>query len=365
MSDIPYKPKVLPLDSIDWTLHIPEMYKANSAISTYNGILLSIYNPHVLLSPLLFREAFLSSRIEGTKISLEEVLKYSANPKGENLTAEGKNEAREVMNYRLALITAIKERQGRPVGINTIRTLHRVLMKGVRGQDRQPGEIRQRIVYVLGRGGKYFTSPEPGCLMDALTNWENYLNQEERNPLVQLAILKAQFELIHPFLDGNGRIGRMLVPLILFEKKVLKSPDFFISDYFDKNRNAYLDRLEAISEYEEWDKWISFFLNAINVQAEENCNKAVDIINLHREMEQIIPSITHSQYASHIINAMFASPIFSTRQFVTTSKIPKPTAIGLLKQLEKKEILSILQPGQGRRPAFYGFPKLMQITDIS
>lgn len=365
MSEIPYMPEDLPLDSIDWELHIPEMYKSNSAISTYNGILLSILNPHVLLSPLLFREALLSSKIEGTKISLEEVLRYGANLAGETLTPEKKNEAREVMNYRLAMLTAIKERTKRPLCVNTIRVLHRVLMKGVRGEDKQPGEIRQRTVYVLGRGGRYFTSPEPSCIIEALTNWENYLNQDERNPLVQLAILKAQFELIHPFLDGNGRIGRMLVPLILFEKKVLKSPDFFISAYLDRNRDEYLKSLEAISESEEWDEWISFFLKAINVQAEENCKKAVEIINLHREMERQIPDITHSQYTYHILNAIFFSPIFSTRQFVSTSKIPKPTAIGLLKKLEEKEILTILQPGQGRRPAFYGFPKLMEITEIN
>lgn len=218
MSDIPYTPKVLPLESIDWESHIPEMYKANSAISTYNGILLSILNPHVLLSPLLFREALLSSRIEGTRISLEEVLRYGANS-GDILTPERKNEAQEVMNYRLAMLTAIRERKSRPIGVNTIRVLHRALMNGVRGQDKQPGEIRKSIVYVVGRGGTYFTPPEPQYLMNALTNWENYLNHDERNPLVQLAILKAQFELIHPFMDGNGRIGRMLVPLILFEKK--------------------------------------------------------------------------------------------------------------------------------------------------
>jgi Fic family protein len=362
MSDAPYIPRTLPLDSIDWEQHIPEMYKANSAISTYNGILMSISNPHVLLSPLLFREAWLSSKIEGTKVSLEEVLRYGADARG--LTPEERNDAKEVMNYRLAMLTAIKERKERPIGINTIRTLHRVLMKGVRGQDKQPGEIRRTQVYVVGRRGAYFTPPEPHNLMDALTNWEDYLNQDERNPLVQLAILKAQFELIHPFSDGNGRIGRMLVPLILFEKKVLKSPDFYISAYLDKNRDAYLDRLEAISEKDDWGGWISFFLYSIGEQAEENCRKALDIINLHREMERTIPDITHSQYTPHIIKAIFSSPIFNSRQFVSTSKIPRPTAIGLLKKLEEREVLIVLQASQGRRPAYYGFPKLMAITEI-
>lgn len=358
----PYIPRVLPLESIDWESHIHEMYEANSAISTYNGILLSIRNPHLLLSPLLFREAYLSSRIEGTKLSLEEVLRYGANSE-EGLTPEEKNEAREVINYRFALQAAISERKKHPIGINTLRVLHRVLMRGVRGQEKRPGEIRREIVYVVGRDGKYFVPPEPQDLMNALTNWEIYLNSTERNPLVQLAILKAQFELIHPFADGNGRIGRMLVPLILSEKQIIKSPDFYISSYFDKNRDEYLDKLWNISQSEDWDGWISFFLIAINKQADENCNKALEIINLHRDMEQKIPDITHSQYSSHILRAIFSNPIFSSRQFVSISKIPKTTANGLLKKLEESEILVVLQPGQGRRPAYYGFPKLMDITD--
>ncbi len=146
--------------------------------------------------------------------------------------------------------------------------------------------------------------------MDALSNWEEYLYSNERDPLVQLSILKAQFELIHPFLDGNGRIGRMIVPIILYHKKILSRPTFYISAYLERNRETYYERLLAISRDGDWNGWISFFLQAIVLQSEENSVKARSILNLFNDMKTQVPEITRSQYS--VQQLMSCSPARSS-----------------------------------------------------
>lgn len=151
---------------------------------------------------------------------------------------------------------AVDEMAARPFSINTIRSLHRILLTGVRGRYKEPGEIRRIQNYIAPPGTPIekaiFIPPAPQMLMDALSNWEEYLYSTEKDPLVQLAVLKAQFELIHPFLDGNGRIGRMLVPIILYHKKMLSRPMFYISAYLERNREVYYERLLAISKEGDW-----------------------------------------------------------------------------------------------------------------
>ena len=152
------------------------------------------------------------------------------------------------------------------------------MLADVRGRHKDPGEIRRIQNYIAPPGTPIdqatFIPPSPERIMDALSNWEDYLYHAEKDPLVQLAVLKAQFELIHPFLDGNGRIGRMLVPIILYQKKILSQPMFYISAYLERNRDVYYDRLLAVSRDGDWNGWIAFFLEALARQSEENSQKA-------------------------------------------------------------------------------------------
>ena len=273
----PYEPSKLPIYDIDWTAHVTKIGRANAALARYDGILQGIINPKLLLSPLMTREAVLSSRIEGTQVSLEDVLQYEADIK-EPFKPERVADIHEVLNYRKAMGYAVNELKTRPLTTNMIKDIHRILLTDVRGRDRTPGEFR-RIQNFIGLSGNpiekaIFVPPSPPAVMDALSNWEEYLHMEEKDPLVQLAILKAQFELIHPFSDGNGRIGRILVPLILYYKKTLSSPMFYISAYLERNRSIYYDRLLAISRDNDWNGWISFFLQAITEQAEENSQES-------------------------------------------------------------------------------------------
>jgi len=374
MTQLPYIPDILPLKTIDWERHVSLIGKANAALARYDGILLGMVNPQVLLSPLTTREAVLSSRIEGTQASLEEVLQYEADVGDPSLEKDKAlpessqvRDIHEIINYRKAMGTAVEKMAGRPFGINTIRELHRILLAGVRGRYKDPGEIRRIQNYIAPPGTPIdqaiFIPPSPEMIMDALSNWEDYLYETEKDPLVQLAVLKAQFELIHPFLDGNGRIGRMLVPIILYHKKILSQPMFYISSYLERNRDVYYERLQAISRDGDWNGWISFFLEALVLQSEENSRKARAILELYNRTKLQIPEILHSQYSIRAVDAIFTRPIFKSRDFAEISGIPGKTAPRIVQELKDRGLLTVLREGRGQISAIYMFAELIDIAE--
>jgi Fic family protein len=364
----PYTPRTLPINDIDWTSHITRIGKANAALARYDGLLQGIINPEILLSPLTIREAVLSSRIEGTQASLEDVLQFEAD-QAHKITAEKRQDIHEIINYRTALKAAVVDIGNRPICTNMIRDLHRILLASVRGRDREPGEIRRIQNYIAPYGTPIeratFIPPAPNLVMDALTNWENYLHTEEKDPLVQLAVLKAQFELIHPFRDGNGRIGRMLVPIILYDKQILSTPMFYISAYLEHHRDEYYNHLLAISRDNNWNGWIAFFLQALIEQATENNQKATAIIDLYEEMKEHVPEVTHSEYAIRAIDTLFSRPIFKTADFITESGIPKQSAHRILRKLTDGGILIVTREGKGTSPTILRFSRLISITETS
>jgi Fic family protein len=362
----PYEPMSLPLDCIDWAAHVNLIGKANASLARYDGIMQGIINPNILLSPLITREAVSSSRIEGTQASVEEVFEYEADPSEAGLF-ERRDDIHEVLNYRKALYKAESLLKDRPIHINMIRELHRILLTNVRGRDKEPGEIRRTQNYIASLGSPIeeatFIPPIPTRVPDALSDWEWYLHSDDKDTLVQLAVLKGQFELIHPFRDGNGRIGRMLIPLILYSKGLISKPAFYLSSYLDKERDNYYDALQGISRDGDWDSWISFFLTALIEQSHDNCDKANKILHLYNQMKETIPEITHSQYSISAIDTIFSTPIFTTSTFTEKSGIPKMSAVRILNEMSKNDIITTIRKGRGRRPTVYSFRKLMEITE--
>ncbi len=361
----PYVPEPLPPAGIDWEAHIPQIASANRALARYDGILQAIPNPRLLLSPLLTQEAVLSSRIEGTQASLEDVLRFEANPK-EPLHGTTLADIQEIINYREALNTAVESLKTRRLDLALVCDLHRILLSGSRGMDREPGCVRT-IQNFIGRDARIehaiYVPPAPEDVPGTLADWEAYLQREEKDVLVQLSVLKAQFELIHPFCDGNGRIGRMLVPLILYEKGLIASPMFYISAYLERNRPVYYERLLAVSRDGDWNGWITFFLHAIEEQAGANGQKARAILDLYDEMKQTVPEVTRSQYAIAAIDALFKAPVFIPSEFYEQTGIPKKTANRLLQQLREQDIITALTEGGGRRATTYVFSRLIAITE--
>lgn len=363
----PYTPKKLPISNLNWETFISKIGEANRNLARYDGTLSAMINPGLLLSPLTTQEAVLSSRIEGTQATLEEVLELEAEAEKKFPETEREKDVQEIVNYRQALKVATTEMQNRPMSLNMIKKIHSVLLNSVRGQYKMRGKFRDKQNWIGSPAGSMedakYIPPVPNQIEQLMTNLESYIHQEEKDPLVQLAIIHAQFELIHPFLDGNGRVGRILVPLFLAEKGILSEPMFYLSSYLEQNRAEYYERLENISKKDEWEGWINFFLMAISNQANLNNEKSLKVLRLYEDMKQRIKEVTRSQYSIQALDALFAKPIFSTPDFIDKSGIPKQSASRIVNQLEDSDILRTIRKHSGRSPALYAFSELVEIIE--
>lgn len=356
-----------PPENLDWPRLLPLIGPANAAVARYEGVLHGIPNPNVLLSPLTAQEAVLSSRIEGTQATLGEVLEFEAQGELFDESTPKKADIREVLNYRAALNEATRLLAELPLSQRLIRQTHGVLMQGVRGRNKDPGEYR-RIANWIGPAGcsvdeARFVPCAADKLPQAMDAWEQYLHADAPDKLVQLAIVHAEFEAIHPFLDGNGRLGRLVVPLFLYANGLLSRPNFYLSDYLESRREEYYERLLAVSRDDDWSGWVAFFLEALIAQAEANQTKAQAIHTLYRDRKDWIAQVTRSQYGVRALDWMFARPIFKTSDFVETADIPRPTANRILRLVRDEGLLTELQPASGRRAAILAFAELLNIAE--
>ena len=362
----PYIPDQLPLDvaSWNWEALAPLIGLANRKLAYYDGVLSSIINPSLFLSPLETKEAVLSSKIEGTITTIDEVLKYEVNLIPASLSKQ--QDIQEVLNYRTAMRNAIGwiERE-LPLNSALICNIQKELMTGVRGVTKSPGQIRKEQNWI----GKPHASielasyipPGPINLPDHLNNLIDYMQLDDQDPILQTAIMHAQFELIHPFLDGNGRTGRILIPLFLWHKKNIKAPVFYISEYLETNRDRYYGCLRSISRDGDWEGWVRFFLQAVTTQAEDNALKANQVLSLYQQMKSRITAITNSAHAIQILDTMFANPIINSTTFIRHSSLNSQTGRRIVNKMKEEQILSTLQPSAGSRPEILVFTDLMEI----
>jgi len=328
-------------------------------------MLAAVPNPRVLLSPLMTQEAVLSSRIEGTQATMGEVLEFEAG--GEAPSPERRLDIQEVQNYRAAMREAEKLLETFPLSQRVVKAAHRVLLAGVRGKNKSPGEYR-RIPNWIGPEGctveqARFVPISADALPAAMGAWEKYIHEDVFDRLVQLAVLHAEFEALHPFLDGNGRLGRMLVPLFLWKAGLIQTPSFYISAFFEARREAYYEGLLAVSRDGEWTGWCRLFLEAIRAQAEENLAKALAIRGLYDDLKHRVPEMTRSQYAIRALDWIFEQPIFTAPHFISAAGVPGPTARRFLTVLRDGDVLRELRPGRGRRPAILAFAHLLNIAE--
>jgi Fic family protein len=362
----PIVPQRLPLSEIDWAAHIGLVGQANRGLARYDGILYGLPNPEVLLSPLTTQEAVLSSRIEGTVATLGEVLKFQA---GEEIAEESKRQdIQEIINYRQALRAVENGLKKQPFNLNLLLELHAILLNTVRGRDKDRGRFRRTQNWIGAAGAPIekasFVPPDPMFLQEHLDNWEKYYHAEERDPLVQLAVVHAQFEIIHPFLDGNGRLGRILIPLFLYEKQLLSRPMFYLSNYLEAHRDEYLARFRELGQPGTWDRWIGFFLRALVEQAEANAKTARAIIELYERMKTQIIDLTHSQYAVPLLDRLFTQPIFQSTHLAEQKGMPsKPMVMQMLGRLRGAGILKVLREGSGRRAQVLALAELVNLCE--
>lgn len=359
----PYLPEILPLKSLNWVEFIHLIGEANRELARYDGVLKGIVNPEVFLSPLTTQEAVLSSRIEGTQATLEEVLEYEAAPEK---NASKVQDILEIINYRKALDYAVVYLKKKPISLNLIKEIHNILLDSVRGRNKSRGQFRTSQNYI-GRPGTpieqaSYIAPPPERVMELLSNLEKYIHSVEKDPLVQLAVVHAQFESIHPFLDGNGRVGRILIPLFLMEKKLLSSPIFYMSAFLEAHREIYYENLNSLSKNKKWEDWITFFLGAVIEQAQNNATKATEILNLYNEMKIKVARATRSQFVIQALDTIFTTPIFKSSEFIKSSGIPLRSGLRILGQLEEQGIISVTREQRGKRPTIMEFTGLMNIV---
>jgi Fic family protein len=360
----PYIPESLPIEDLNYKRLLPLVGEARGALATYGGLLEGLANPKVLLAPLMSEEAVLSSKIEGTQATQYELFQYEASMEQD----EGKGrDIQEIQNYRTALIEGESALGEYPFSLHLVRGLHKTLMDSVRGKDKSPGEFRRDQNWI-GKPGctiedASFIPPSPLILGDCLHSWEAYIQSTDIDPIVQAAIAHAQFELIHPFKDGNGRIGRVIVTLFLRYKGLLPGPQFYLSRYLERNREEYLSRLSAISEARDWDGWLDFFLRAVQLQSDENASKVRRILALYERTKQRIVEETRSQYAIAVLDAIFRHPVFTASMLVSEQGLEKPTVAQLVRRMKAAGLVTEIREARGQRPAVLLFPELLKITE--
>ncbi len=354
----PYIPQKLPIDNIDWIDLIDDISKANRALAKYDGYLQIIPNKELLLAPLTIKEAVLSSKIEGTQATFEDVLNYEANPK----KVSNYGDIEEVVNYKKAINYAVYRLNELPLSSRLFKEIHKILLSGVRGSNKNPGNFRNGQVFIGKNGASIkeatFIPPEPQIIDEYLSNLENYIHYDEKDVLVQLAIIHAQFEIIHPFWDGNGRIGRILIPLFLFYKDVISTPMFYISEFLETNRSDYYKYLSLVSKEKNWNSWIKFFLNTIYIQATNNIEKINKILSLYNQLKDEITNIPTPKNSIKVLDFLFSTPIFSAKLFIEKTNIEKRNVYRIIDFLVEKEIIF---SDDKERNKTYHFDKLLKI----
>ena len=317
-------------------------------------------NPHLLMRPFLQREAVLSSRIEGTQATLGELLAVEAGAAVER----SPDDLREVGNYIAALERGIALLPELPICIRLIRELHSTLMTGVRGHNAAPGEFRT-IQNWIGQSGSTLATatyipPPPGEVAPSLAAWETFLHHSELPPLVTIALAHYQFEAIHPFLDGNGRIGRLLITLFLIEKKILPTPLLYLSAFFEASRAEYYASLRAVSERGAWQDWIEYFLLGVARMSEDALNRATRINDLLASWRTGMAGES-TKAPLRIVEMLSANPFFTTNGVAASLKIAFTTAQRAIERLERAKI--VRQTSDAKRNKVYCAQALLDILE--
>jgi len=304
------------------------------------GVLLP--NPHLLIHPFVRREAVLSSRIEGTITRLDQLLLFEAQEEGSN----GDSDVEEVVNYINALEYGLKRLgEGMPLCLRLLREVHEQLLSGVRGADKRPGQFRQCGVMIGRRGQNYddarFVPPAPTALEPFLRDFERFLNGPgDLSVVAQLAVTHYQFETIHPFMDGNGRLGRLLITLMLCERQVLPLPLLYLSVYFEKNDNEYRDLMLEVSRRGAWVEWITFFARGIAEQARDAVQRSQRLLDLWRGYRQRVQDTGQPASVLSLVDRLFAAPAITITGAAKLLNVSFPTAQRYVESLESDGVLT-------------------------
>jgi Fic family protein len=352
---LPPEPEIM-IDQEMWNL----LSQADRALGRLDGATDALPNPDLFVFMYVRKEAVLSSQIEGTQASLMDVLEFES----QALEPDNPQDVAEVVNYISALNYGLERLKELPVSSRLIREIHQALMKGVRGAERGPGEFRRSQNWI-GAGGcslaeATYVPPPPHEMRQSLDNLEKFLHNPQPMPtLIKVGLAHAQFETIHPFLDGNGRTGRLLITFLLCEQNILQRPLLYISYYFKKYRSEYYDRLQAIRDNGDWEGWLKFFLSGVDEVAQEAAATARKIVNLKEEHRQLVLNAMGRKAGNAItlLESLYFRPIFTVEHAEAMTNLSYPNANTLIKDLIDIGLLQEIT-GQKRNRAFSYAPYL-------
>lgn len=307
-----FLPNALPPDFDIQSIDSYLCSEAHRLLGELSGIGRNLPNPYLLVNPYSKKEAVASSRIEGTQAEIDDLIRYEAFIESPKIMNGRLSDIKEVSNYISAMEMGLKNLKTMPISTRLIKKIHRVLMSEIRGMNRMPGEFRKTQVFIGHTHDiqdSIFIPPNHLELDRLLTNWEVYLNKSTNEPpLVKTAILHYQFEAIHPFLDGNGRIGRLLITFYLCGMKLLSEPILYISTFFEKNRQEYYDKLLAVSRKGDWKGWTEFFLKGVIETSEKALVEARDILDLYNRLKKKLLENKANNNAFRLLDEIFKNP---------------------------------------------------------
>ena len=318
-----------------------------------------IPNTDLFISMHIVKEATKSSKIEGTKTNIEDVLLNK-----EDINEEKRNDWQEVQNYISALNLAIDKLNKLPFSSRLIKETHKTLLKGVRGKHKLPGEFRSSQNWIGGASiiDATFIPPIFNSVNDYMGDLENFAHNTEFYfpELLKIALIHYQFETIHPFLDGNGRVGRLMITIYLVEKGILKKPILYLSDFFEKNRTLYYDNLMRVREKNDIIQWFKFFLVGVIETAKNSIETFDGILKLQKEIEVKIQKLgSRSSNAIQIINTLYQRPIINAQMTQQITKLSLPSVYKLIKELEDMNILNEITGG--KRGKLYVFREYLEL----
>ena len=315
------------------------MSKADIALGTLSGLGETLPNPHLLIYPFIRREAVLSSRIEGTQSSLSDLLLFEATQ------VEKRGDVREVQNYVRAMEYGLNRLNELPLSLRFIRELHGILMEGVRGEHATPGEFRQSQNWIGSAGATLdnstFVPPPMSEMEECLNQLEKFLHAETKlPPLVEVALVHYQFETIHPFWDGNGRIGRLLITLLLCQRNILGKPLLYLSAFFEQHRQEYYELLLKVSSTGAWREWIEFFLKSVEEQSTDAVLRSRRLQELLRSYTQLARDKHLPPTAIQLIELVLMKPVLNVKTAGEFLKVTYPAAQRAISLLEEAGILT-------------------------
>lgn len=353
-----FEPALVPR-SIDFSSDLVNaLSAADQALGRLAGIGRQLPNPHLLIRPYLRREAVASTRIEGTQSSLSDVLAAEAQ------VLPDTPDRLEVLNYVRALEQGLDRLRELPLSNRLIREMHTELLRGVRGAEREPGEFRTTQNWIGGRTptDAIFVPPPAELLGDLLEDLERYLHEDVALPLlVRCALAHYQFETIHPFLDGNGRLGRLLVVFYLVERGALSQPLLYLSAYLERHRDLYVERLQAVREEGDYEAWITFFLVAIATQAESAVRGAESLLRLNTEFRERLRRIRARGNAIDAAESLIANPFVTAPQLSVALGITRQGALYVISTLERAGI--VRRDERGVRSALYVAAEVLDVLE--